>query len=962
MGIHGLLRELGPPPRISLAKLSADHYATHSRPLILAIDISIWLFQIQSGKGGSNPALRTFYYRLLRLLTLNIWPLFVFDGPNKPLFKRNKKVGGPGVRVATVPEFLAKQLLKEFGFPWHIAPGEAEAECALLQREGVVDAVLSEDVDTLMFGSGVTFRSWSAEGSTTKSPTHVSVYREEETKQRSRGLDRDGMILVALMSGGDYLPEGIPGCGPKVACDAARAGFGKELCALGAKDTAGLRLWRERLQHQIRTNEAKYFSRKNGSFTMPEKFPNLEVLGYYTHPCVSKQDKVQKLRDGLKWDQDIDFAALRTFTTDAFDWRFRNGAKKFIKNLAPAMLTRQLRMTTDQPTPEAQAEAEGKLVKAVHGRRNHNSTDGTLEYRVSFIPARLVPIDLSMEEEEDEIRPADPDRDAESELDDDFTSIPLSVASGDETESGAPASPTKKRQYRPYDPAAPEKAWIIRSFLQVGCPLLVEEYEASFRDPKQFLKQRHKAKAVKAGSGNLRTKAKQKKNAITDMPHNALMAFANITKAVCIIEPRDPLKDGMSQGNTQPRAEEMASEAASGFKMPSRQISARLLTHAKADLPVEQPYGTEDLSDTPRPFAGFAVKRTVAARSPKGTVPRAKDPRATPTRRKRPSLDLSSPATSQRTIASYYSPSPHKEQRQQKRESNFISLISSSPARPVTTSTWIPSPPNLRHEFVRSPSPVQPAIIALRNQSDIYDFSPGKLPDSVTKRRKKGPFKRHQTAPVLGADDVLEEIVLLPTTGLRSVTPELFGEIHTVEAMDLASPSPARRSGGFLLESDANLPSPNLLFEGRGDRLTRPAAASRDVEERPPSANETPASIDEDKARKTIPPYRRVTAQGQPTSIVTCTSKKHPTPRSPSVSIAPRSLRRSPRQAQKKKAILLRQSLEGAWREIDAETLDMSGDGSGWKPSKGRADIVGVDGKARAYRKSGVDVLDLTGA
>ncbi|KAG9716055.1 hypothetical protein KCU63_g23546, partial [Aureobasidium melanogenum] len=149
MGIHGIYKEIGPGQRIAVSKLAAEHYIQHSRPFRLAIDISIWLFQIQSGKGGTNPALRTFYYRLLRLLSLNIHPLFVFDGPNKPTWKRNKKVGGPNVRVSSVPEFLAKQLLKHFGFPLHYAPGEAEAECALLQREGIVDAVLSEDVDTL---------------------------------------------------------------------------------------------------------------------------------------------------------------------------------------------------------------------------------------------------------------------------------------------------------------------------------------------------------------------------------------------------------------------------------------------------------------------------------------------------------------------------------------------------------------------------------------------------------------------------------------------------------------------------------------------------------------------------------------------------------------------------------------------------------------------------------------------
>ncbi|KAI7427762.1 hypothetical protein KC336_g5803 [Hortaea werneckii] len=530
MGIHGLLRELRPAPRTSLALLSSDHYTTHSRPLRLAIDISIWLFQIQSGKGGSNPALRTFYYRLLRLLTLNIHPLFVFDGPNKPVFKRNKKVGGPGVKVASVPEFLAKQLLKQFGFPWHVAPGEAEAECAVLQREGLVDAVLSEDVDTLMFGCGVTLRSWNAEGAGSGAggggtkgngpPTHVSVYREEETRERSGGIDSPGMILVALMSGGDYLPEGIPGCGPKVACDAARAGFGTELCGLGRKDREGLARWRERLEREIRTSESKFFSRRNPSFTLPEGFPNKEVLGYYTHPCVSSPEKLERLRASLKWDQEIDFPALREFAKDAFDWRCITGARKFIRNLAPAMLVRELRLRgeraeNDPPGPpdheEAQKEKEENLVKAIHGTRTHPSVDSTLELRISFIPSSLVPLDLSLEEEDEEVPPA-----SQTPADDhDNETLSPASDSGSESLPPPPTSPTKKRNFKPYDPDLPEKIWILKPFLQLGCPLLVEDWEASSRDPKAFLKQRRKAREVGsrgggAGKGKTTARGKEK--------------------------------------------------------------------------------------------------------------------------------------------------------------------------------------------------------------------------------------------------------------------------------------------------------------------------------------------------------------------------------------------------------------------------------------------------------------------
>ena len=38
------------------------------------------------------------------------------------------------------------------------APGEAEAELAYLNRIGVVDAVLSDDVDTFLFGARMVIR------------------------------------------------------------------------------------------------------------------------------------------------------------------------------------------------------------------------------------------------------------------------------------------------------------------------------------------------------------------------------------------------------------------------------------------------------------------------------------------------------------------------------------------------------------------------------------------------------------------------------------------------------------------------------------------------------------------------------------------------------------------------------------------------------------------------------------
>ncbi len=423
------------------------------------------------------------------MINLSIQPLFVFDGPNKPPFKRSKRTGP---NVASIPEFFAKQMLKQFGFPQHVAPGEAEAECALLQREGVVDAVLSEDVDTLMFGSGVTMRNWSSNDKG-KTPTHINLYEAEKTKNGPSGLDREGMILVALMSGGDYVPEGVPGCGPKVACEAARAGFGAELCKIRRTDKSALRVWRDRLSHELQTNESKYFRVKHSALKIPEDFPRSDILGYYTHPAVSSSDRVQELSGRFVWDKDFDFAALRSFTGDAFDWRNVSGAKKFVRNLAPALLVQSLRLGSDKV-----------FIKGVHQERRHQSTDELAELRVSYIPMDLVDIDLDSEDPDDEI--------AQEVLDDDEA----------DPDTEAVADGTKTRGPYLYDPTKLDKVWIPEVFVKHGAPVLYEEWTAMLAAPKKTSK---KNGAAKKGNGKSKSKTIDSK-----MPAGAISQFVRATK------------------------------------------------------------------------------------------------------------------------------------------------------------------------------------------------------------------------------------------------------------------------------------------------------------------------------------------------------------------------------------------------------------------------------------------------
>ncbi|KAI4718229.1 hypothetical protein E4T48_05584 [Aureobasidium sp. EXF-10727] len=932
MGIHGIYKEIGPGQRIAVSKLAAEHYIQHSRPFRLAIDISIWLFQIQSGKGGTNPALRTFYYRLLRLLSLNIHPLFVFDGPNKPTWKRNKKVGGPNVRVSSVPEFLAKQLLKHFGFSLHYAPGEAEAECALLQREGIVDAVLSEDVDTLMFGSGMTLRSWTPEQKSSKTPTHVNVYRADATKETS-GLDRNGMILVAMMSGGDYITEGIPGCGPKLACEAARAGFGDELCSLDKKDTDGLNAWRDKLRHEIRTNESKHFRQKRPGLTIPDTFPDQKVLSYYTHPCISTPDKIAKLKDTLKWDMPLDYPSLRDFAGDAFDWRCIGGAKKFIRNLAPAVLVRELRMRGEATESHdgglsAQKARESSLVNSIHGKRLHPTTDNIPELRISFKPIELIDIDLRTEDPDEEM-PED-DEDSESE--------PSPTEDGE-----CPGSPKKKRGPSTYDPTVHDKVWLLDTFVRLGAPLKVQDWEASAAMRSKPAPRPRKPAANDTTAGRKPAAAKK----TCGMQRGALDQFTKTTKPgvdrTAQSKSRSPECEELDLSRIDALAKESIREPVLKAAPKSNSFRVRAAVTG-LDLSGETSSRTPSIPEMDLSLEAIVPRKRSSKRpSPEPT---------SPPRRARPRM--TSPA------------------RKTSAPPEVVDLLSSSPVKPDSPKAAPVRAPSIQDHFKQFSKPL---VASPRNDTD----SIAPLPDAVTRRRKRSPLKRYQTAPTAGADE-------MGSPSLRPSTPRGLD----IEAIDLASPESLpslTRFGVVQKVSDKTrqaialsaMPTPSARAAVRtsASLSTAPPASIHDEIEVLELQSSMPTPPYEPEPPKEVPAVERpvvsvsallpvnkrlrdrkiestvteITAiSTNSTSVSTSETTKAGHDRSsgtmPSTSIADHQLPlQTPAKKVKKRFIQPRDSLPGNWKEIVME-VDLT------EPTpKDR----------RMYRKSGVEELDLTG-
>lgn len=138
--------------------------------------ISIWFYLCAPSTitRGSSAELSIFYHKLTRLAKLPVDVIFVFDGNQKPEIKR-------GSKIIDRQHSLYKPMIsfiEAFGFCHHTAsnpqtrksvyqlifdftlkaPAEAEAELAYMSTAGLIDAVVTDDSDVLLFGGETIIR------------------------------------------------------------------------------------------------------------------------------------------------------------------------------------------------------------------------------------------------------------------------------------------------------------------------------------------------------------------------------------------------------------------------------------------------------------------------------------------------------------------------------------------------------------------------------------------------------------------------------------------------------------------------------------------------------------------------------------------------------------------------------------------------------------------------------------
>ncbi|EED19467.1 Rad2-like endonuclease, putative [Talaromyces stipitatus ATCC 10500] len=518
-------KAIGNADRIALSRLAVRHLEVARRPIRIAVDISIWLFQLQAGRGGQNPELRTLFFRLVRLLALPVHPLFVYDGKQKPPFKRGKATTGRSYGNAPIIN-LSKILIDLFKFPRHDAPGEAEAECARLQQAGVVDAVMSNDIDTLMFGSGLTVMNYSKESSTgTTAATHVDCYATETQLdvEANVKLSRAGMVLFAMLSGGDYLPSGVTKCGPGLAGEIAKAGFGEDLFEIIYSNDdevdAKLAEWRERLQYELDENESGYFQSKHKAVRIPDTFPDRQILSFYAKPVISNEYEIEQLRERLvgAWDHEINALELRKFVAEYFEWKYRSGAKKLIRNLAEPLILTRLRLARSPIATFGYGSyvpnADLPILQRIYRSRMHFSTGCIPQVQVEMIPVDVVGLDLDAEE------PNPPPEWSQA-------TEPSTQPAEDEDEADAEAVPADAQAPKyhipkhPYNPFEPEKIWVFETVANLGIPDVVERWK----------KQEAEKKMPKKPAPKKATANRKKKVIDPSMKPGGILRYTTVTK------------------------------------------------------------------------------------------------------------------------------------------------------------------------------------------------------------------------------------------------------------------------------------------------------------------------------------------------------------------------------------------------------------------------------------------------
>ncbi|MED6197253.1 hypothetical protein PIB30_054994 [Stylosanthes scabra] len=197
-----------------------------------------------------------------------------------------------------------QELLQMFGLPYIIAPMEAEAQCAFLETAKLVDGVITDDSDVLLFGARSVYKNIFDDRK------YVETYFMEDI-EKELGLSREKLVRMALLLGSDYT-EGVSGIGIVNAIEVVNA-FPEEDGLMkfrhDSKELEGL------LDYDQEIKQTFFEKHRNVSknWHIPSSFPSETVISAYYSP------QVDKSTEPFTWGKP-DHLVLRKLCWEKFGW------------------------------------------------------------------------------------------------------------------------------------------------------------------------------------------------------------------------------------------------------------------------------------------------------------------------------------------------------------------------------------------------------------------------------------------------------------------------------------------------------------------------------------------------------------------------------------------------------------------------------------------------------------------
>lgn len=624
------------------------------------------------------------------------------------------------------------------------------------------------------------------------------------------------------------------------------------------------------------------------------------------------------------------------------------GAKHFVRSLAPSLLVRALRVRAAQierlPTNNIEAiqQDEALLVKGIHGKRQHAVTDSCTELRVSFTPIELVKINLDEEEPDDDFELPPPSQQAAGDDDD----LPLDLE--DDAEDGP-----KKRGPTKFDPTKPARVWIMETFVKVGVPLKVEDWEAERQTrlkPRRAASQEPAktapkpkttarrlktapegtqigiqgfAKVTKPGSRSSRILAKAVDSEHAPPPTRPKATLIDLLSSSPVRQQSvHPVVSTLREKSLSPVLEDLPASVTKRRRRAPMQRSKTL----PADLGAEtERSGTPPLSDTietldlvnspPQPAQSPARSKKARTRTTKAN--HGESVTASPVKGRQTTLDTwraSQTPTKLRDTTSIFDDAPIPTPSQLRRSSDLVDTLDLTLSSPLSAISYAPT------TQTRPPLTSISSNASRSSSSSKSSTGENTITKSTTRTRRTSPRLNKTKAPAPKIDSLdLTDGRPQATASATEARPQMTdASLIAVDSLDLTSPQPYPAASPFPETDslDLTLSSPGLPLQHSPTPATAPSPSLR----RSPRAH---TSLSLSPAPQSQPQLQR-----KPSPPAAWKAKET-----------------------KKRQIILRKSLAGAWTYVDAESP---------AKAKGEAEVVPKGKERRRWRESEVEVLDLS--